>query len=342
MIVLIFTVIVASSVWLLCFALSNPSSRFYVMDNPNERSLHSEPKPRVGGVAIVSSIFAAWVIILITQDIILFNYYYVLVGLIILFMISYLDDHYSISQILRLIVHIIAAILLIISGIGLSETSLHIDELVGFNIAFNALTILAIVWCVNLYNFMDGIDGLAGGMGFIGFGCFAWFGWFAGDSLFLLMAGIVAAANFGFLLHNFPPAKIFMGDVGSISMGYLLAFFSLWGIYAKIFAWWMPILVFSPFIVDASVTLIKRLFRREKFWIAHKSHHYQILVQIGWGQKKTIIYEYFLMIAISCTAIVIQVMGSGSLTIYMLVIWSSIYILIISVISYLSARSGVF
>ena len=64
------------------------------------------------------------------------------------------------------------------------------------------------------------------------------------------MACIVAAANFGFLLHNFPPAKIFMGDVGSISMGYLLAFFSLWGVYAIVFEWWMPVLIFSPFFVD--------------------------------------------------------------------------------------------
>lgn len=340
MTVLIFTVFVASFVWLLCVALSNPSSKFYVLDNPNDRSLHSDPKPRVGGVAIVSSIFLAWVIIAITHDIVSFNYF-MLVGLGFLSIISYLDDHHSISQFWRLIVHVIAAILLVLSGIGLSETSLHIDELVGFGIALNALTILVIVWCVNLYNFMDGMDGLAGGMGVIGFGCFAWFGWLAGNSLFLLMACIVVAANFGFLLHNFPPAKIFMGDVGSISMGYLLAFFSLWGVYAKVFEWWMPVLIFSPFFVDASVTLIKRLFNGEKIWIAHKSHYYQKLVQMGWAQKKTVIFEYLLMFATSCSAIVIQVASNDLLTIYMLAIWLLIYILIISVISYLGARSGV-
>ena len=176
MTVLIFAVFVASLVWLLCVALSNPSSKFYVLDNPNDRSLHSDPKPRVGGVAIVSSIFLAWVIIAITHDIASFNYF-MLGGLGLLSIISYLDDHHSISQFWRLIVHVIAAILLVLSGIGLSETNLHIDELVGFGITLNVLTVLVIVWCVNLYNFMDGMDGLAGGMGVIGFGCFAWFGW---------------------------------------------------------------------------------------------------------------------------------------------------------------------
>lgn len=340
MTVLIFVVFVASLVWLLCFALSNPSSKFYVLDNPNDRSLHSDPKPRVGGVAIVSSIFVAWLIIAFTHDIASFNYF-MFVGLGVLSTVSYFDDHHSISQVWRLIVHVIAAIILVLSGIGISETSLHIDALVGFGIAFNALIILVIVWCVNLYNFMDGMDGLAGGMGVIGFGCFAWFGWHAGNSLFLLMACIVVAANFGFLLHNFPPAKIFMGDVGSISMGYLLAFFSLWGVFDKVFEWWVPILIFSPFFVDATVTLIKRLFCGEKVWIAHKSHHYQKLIQMGWAQKKTVIFEYLLMFATSCTAIVIQVVGSDSLTMYMLAVWLLIYILIILVISYLGKRSGV-
>jgi len=337
MVAFLIIIFVASSVWVLCLILSDPSSKLYVLDNPNDRSLHADPKPHVGGVAIISSIFIAWLMIAVTQYVNLFNFY-MLVGLSLLSIISYVDDRYSISQIWRLTAHLLAAILLVCSGIGLSENDIRLDNIFALNI----LTILVIVWCVNLYNFMDGMDGLAGGMGVIGFGCLAWFGWFAGDDLFFLMALITAAANMGFLLHNFPPAKIFMGDVGSISMGYLVAFFSLWGMQAKIFAWWMPVLIFSPFIVDATVTLVKRLFCGEKIWEAHKSHYYQKLVQIGWGHKRTTIFEYVLMVAVACSAMVMKAFDSEALTIYLLMMWLLIYVLIIYAVSQIIIRSGNF
>ncbi len=339
MIFLLIAICVAISAWLICLLLSNPSSIFYVLDDPTHRSLHDVPKPRTGGIAIFISIFATWLIIALTQDVEKFIYY-VLVGLCLLSVISYIDDRYSIPQIWRLLIHILAAILLVLSGIGLSASDIQVDKFIDNTFVLNGLTILVVVWCINLYNFMDGMDGLAGGMGVIGFGCLAWLGWFAGNNLFMLMALIIAAANLGFLLHNFPPAKIFMGDVGSITMGYLLAFFSLWGIQANIFTWWIPILIFSPFIVDATITLIKRLYNREKVWEAHKSHYYQKLVQSGWGHRKTAIYEYILMTLIACSVIAIQALNSDNLTFFLTLVWLLIYIVIIFVVSRLGTQSG--
>ena len=230
--------------------------------------------------------------------------------------------------------------MLVLSGIGLSANDIQIEKFIDNSIVLNVLTILVVVWCINLYNFMDGMDGLAGGMGVIGFNCLAWLGWLAGNNLFMFMALIIAAANLGFLLHNFPPAKIFMGDVGSITMGYLVAFFSLWGIKAQIFTWWIPILIFSPFIVDATITLIKRVFKREKVWEAHKSHYYQKLVQIGWGHRKTAIYEYILMATIACSVIAIHVLNSDILRIFLTLLWLLIYIVIIFIVSRLATKSG--
>lgn len=339
MIFVLIATCVAISAWLICLLLSNPSSIFYVLDDPTDRSLHDVPKPRTGGIAIFISIFITWLIIVITQDVEIFIYY-VFMGLCLLSVISLIDDRYSIPQIWRLLVHILAAILLILSGIGLSANDIQIENLIDNSMVLNVLTILVVVWCINLYNFMDGMDGLAGGMGVIGFGCLAWLGWFAGNNLFMFMALIIAAANLGFLLHNFPPAKIFMGDVGSITMGYLVAFFSLWGIKAQIFTWWIPILIFSPFIVDATITLIKRLYNREKVWEAHKSHYYQKLVQIGWGHRKTAIYEYILMATIACSVIAIQVLNSDILTIILTLLWLLIYIVIIFIVSRLATNSG--
>ena len=340
MINLLIVVSVGAFVWLFCFSLINPSSKLYVVDSPTDRSLHDVPTPRTGGVAIFLSVFIAWIVIVLTQNLGTFIYY-VLVGLLLLALISYLDDRNSIPQLWRLLVHVLAAILLLASGLGFSVIDPQFEGYINYNYIFNTLVIFVIVWCVNLYNFMDGMDGLACGMGVIGFGCIAILGWLAGNELFLILASIVAAANLGFLPHNFPPAKIFMGDAGSITMGYLVAFFSFWGIHEAIFVWWVPILIFSPFIVDATVTLIKRLLSGEKIWEAHKSHHYQKLVIIGWGHKKTAIYEYILMLLIACSVIAMHIVESELFVLLLLSAWSILYIGIIAYVGRLSELSGI-
>ena len=333
MIVLIFTGFAIISTWLLCYLLINPSSALYVVDDPNYRSLHVEPKPRTGGLAIIVTIIASWLIIAFFHNIPKHNYS-ILIGLLLLSTISYLDDRYSISQIWRLLSHIFAAMLLIFSGLGLSTIDLFEYSYTEYTFFYQLITILTIVWLVNLYNFMDGMDGLAAGMSVIGFCCFAILGWSADNFLFMLTALVVAAANFGFLLHNFPPAKIFMGDVGSISIGFLLAAFSLWGIKENIFNWWLPILIFSPFIIDATLTLLRRMVTGKKVWKAHKTHYYQQLVEMGWGHRKTAIYEYILMLGAAITAITIKSIEGSSLVLGLLLIWTLIYVFIIFLISY--------
>ncbi len=339
MISYILIIAVVVSVWFLCLFFSKPSSKLYILDKPNERSLHEVAKPRSGGLAIFISILTAWMGVLLTQDVEKYVYYF-LIGLILLLVISYIDDKYSIAQIWRLLIHVIVASILVIGGISLAS-SIQLAE--GSEIAYlliNVITILLVVWCINLYNFMDGMDGLASGMGLIGFSCLAWFGWRADNDLFLLFASLVAAANLGFLLHNFPPAKIFMGDVGSIGMGYLVAFFSLWGLHENIFKWWVPLLIFSPFFVDATVTIMKRLFAGEKVWQAHKSHNYQKLVRMGWGHRKTVIYGYMLMILTSISVMVMQFVDSRNLNLVLLFVWLCLYVLIIHLINLSFSRAG--
>jgi UDP-N-acetylmuramyl pentapeptide phosphotransferase/UDP-N-acetylglucosamine-1-phosphate transferase len=169
---------------------------------------------------------------------------------------------------------------------------------------FNAvLTTLFVVWVVNLYNFMDGMDGFAGGMAVIGFGSLAILGWLAGHSSFVVVSAIVASAAGGFLISNFPPARIFMGDVGSSALGLLAAGLLLWGARDGVFPIWVGLLVFSPFIVDATVTLLRRVLRGERVWEAHKTHYYQRLVQLGWGHRKTVLAEYVLMVACAASAL---------------------------------------
>lgn len=338
MVEVFFIISVVLFAWLFCFWLSNSSSWLYVSDNPNHRSLHKTPISRAGGVSIVVSILMAWLFIGVNIYVELLDHY-VLCGYVLLIVISFIDDKLSLPTLIRLMTHIAAASLLLVSSrVGYTDNGVggvdFMDLLLG------VMLLAAVVWCINLYNFMDGIDGLAGGMGLIGFGCMAWFGWYSDSPSFLTMASIIAAANLGFLFHNFPPARIFMGDVGSISMGYLVALFSLWGIGSDMFDWWVPFLVFSPFFVDATATVVKRLFIGEKFWQAHRSHYYQKLVRLGWSHRRTVIYCYFLMAMAAVSTIVMRLIDSQVLNYFLWLFWLCLYVAIIIFINYSYSRAS--
>jgi len=169
--------------------------------------------------------------------------------------------------------------------------------------AIATFCVLLTAWLVNLYNFMDGMDGLAGGMAIIGFGTLALLGWLGGAPLYASAALIVAAAAGGFLPFNFPPARLFMGDAGSGSLGLLVALFLLWAERMGLFPLWLGALVFSPFIVDATWTVIRRALQGKKPWQAHREHFYQRLVQAGWSHRRTTLWAYALMLKCSLLAV---------------------------------------
>jgi UDP-N-acetylmuramyl pentapeptide phosphotransferase/UDP-N-acetylglucosamine-1-phosphate transferase len=168
---------------------------------------------------------------------------------------------------------------------------------------WQAMLVLATAWMINLYNFMDGSDGLAGGMAMFGFGAYALGASLASDTVLTVVAASFAATAAAFLAFNFHPAKVFMGDAGSIPLGFLAAVLGLIGWHTGHWPLWFPVLVFSPFAVDASITLARRLLRGEAFWRAHRSHYYQRMVQLGWGHRNTALAEYALMAACGATAL---------------------------------------
>jgi len=171
---------------------------------------------------------------------------------------------------------------------------------------------------------MDGMDGFAGGMAVIGFTSFAILGWQAGNALFTQISLLIAGAAAGFLWFNLPPARIFLGDTGSSVLGLLAAALSLWGNRDGLFPLWAAGLIFSPFIVDATVTLLRRTLRGEKIWLPHKTHYYQRLVQLGWGHRKTVLLEYCLMLACSLSALLAEYLSTGW-QVGLLVTWILIY-----------------
>jgi UDP-GlcNAc:undecaprenyl-phosphate GlcNAc-1-phosphate transferase len=165
------------------------------------------------------------------------------------------------------------------------------------------MIVLGIVWVTNLYNFMDGSDGLAGGMTVLGFAFLGAGAWLSGDEALMIACAIVAAAGAAFLPFNFPPARIFMGDAGSVPLGFLAVVLSLAGWRDGDWPFWFPAAVFAPFVADATLTLLKRMLRGERFWQPHKTHYYQRLIRMGWGHRNTALAEYAWMLVCGASSL---------------------------------------
>jgi len=287
----------------LCWRFLDPGSVFHLLDHPNHRSLHKQAIPRSGGVAILLAIVISLAMAVIMQasganQLLL----WLLAGVLMLAGVGLIDDYGHVSPLIRFGTHFLAAILLLLTGLDIADLQLPGYLLLLPHWLALILEIGYIVWMINLYNFMDGMDGFAGGMSVIGFTSLGLLGLLGGQTDYALVAAVIAAAAGGFLMWNFPPAKIFMGDAGAPVLGYLAAALSLWGVKLALFPLWIPVLIFSPFIVDASYTLLRRLLRGEKVWQAHREHIYQKLVQLGWGHRRTVLLAYGLMLGSAVTA----------------------------------------
>jgi len=272
------------------------------MDIPNHRSLHDTPKPRTGGLAILVAILTGTFVLQNEVDNSLMS---VLSYGLVIVLAAFIDDLRSISAFIRLLIQMVCAFLMVKSGLAFETLSLP-----GVNLELNSffsifISIFFIVWFINLYNFMDGMDGFATGMAIIGFSTFTLFALQQGNLEFATVNLIIIVSLIGFLAFNWPPAKIFLGDVGSTLLGILVASLILWAHKKSIFPVWLGILVFLPFFLDATVTLCKRIIRGDKVWQAHRAHYYQRLAMSGLGKKKTLYLEYGWMLGCSMISILL-------------------------------------
>lgn len=256
------------------------------LDMPNQRSLHTHPVPRSGGVGLMAGILTGW-ILLGESWLVPFA---VMGG--VLLAISLADDMSGVGVGWRLLTH---------SGVAamyVGTISLPLDHF-----GWHVLLVLAIVWMINLYNFMDGADGLAGGMAFLGFGVYGVASWLGGDRELAWALWVIALASLAFLFFNFSPARIFLGDSGSVPLGFFAGAWGIGGWARGNWDFWFPLLVFSPFIVDASVTLAKRLARGERVWEAHREHYYQRLIRMGLSHRSVTLGEFVLMALAGATGL---------------------------------------
>jgi len=273
------------------------------LDIPNERKVHKYPMPRLGGLAIFLGFLVGYMVF--CKPTVQMNS--ILIGSFFIILLGTFDDIKPLTPLIKFGGQLLAAIIVVYYGNivmqDISAFGLYID----FSFLARPITILFIVAVINCMNLIDGLDGLAGGIATIFFITIAIisniFGLYNGldASLTLIMIG----ATLGFLLYNFHPAKIFMGDSGSMFLGYIISIISLLGFKnVTLTSFIVPILILAIPILDTLFAIIRRLLKGESFAKADKEHfHHQILKMAG-NQTKTVLIIYLIQILFSVASIV--------------------------------------
>lgn len=251
-----------------------------IMDVPNSRSSHTQPTPRGGGLAIVGAIVISTTICIAFGLLRLSHLVIAMSAGLAVAAVGWLDDRYHLPARSRALVHLVSAVWCVFWLGGMSSLRIGAHTL-GFNWFGSVVAVIGVVWLTNLYNFMDGLDGLSGSEAVFVAAIGGYFAYRAGLQEIAFLSWIVASASLGFLLWNWPPAKIFMGDVASGFLGFIFATLALASENTggpPLSIW---ILLLGVFVVDATATLIRRVLQGERWHEPHRSHAYQLAVGPG-------------------------------------------------------------
>ena len=274
--------------WVLTYYLRTWLQQGGLMDVPNQRSSHDRPIPRGGGLGLLAGVGAGLIAINVLAPEVAMPGRWFWVGWGIIICVSILDDRAPLAAGLRFALHALAAGLVLYEQGGLA--AFPAPEPLNFALPIWMGYVLGWFWImavINIYNFLDGINGFAGTQAVV-----------AGLAMILIdpqgpgmvLGVLVAAGALGFLYFNFGKATIFMGDVGSISLGFLFATLPFYradapiaeGVYLVIIVLWF-------FLADGAFTILRRLWQRKKLWEAHREHYYQELVKAGWSHQRTVV-----------------------------------------------------
>jgi UDP-GlcNAc:undecaprenyl-phosphate GlcNAc-1-phosphate transferase len=283
--------------------------RLVIIDIPNERSSHFSPTPKSGGISIVISFFVGILAIYLFGDKTPITQKYFIgfmTSVLIISAVSFYDDIKNKPFVVKLYTQIAAAIVAITFGIVQDVISIPLVGYVNLGWWAYPLTVLWIVGLTNVFNFMDGIDGLAGGTALITSLFFSYICFSQGSTFIYITCNVLFAGTLGFMVFNFPPAKIFMGDIGSAFLGFVFATMAIIAArydhsHTSFFV--IPLLLFH-FIFDTSFTFIRRLINKENVVEAHRTHLYQLCNRLGLSHKSVSFIQYSMCI----------IQGFGALT----------------------------
>ena len=273
-----------------------------VMDVPNDRSSHSRPVPKSGGLAFVATFLIGSLIIYFVADVARIDDRYFwgyVVTALLLAIVSFVDDVTQKTFLVKVTTQMVCVGMVITSGVVLTRLAIFPWGEVELGWVGYVLTFLWILGLTNAYNFMDGLDGLAAGVAVIA-AAFLCAIALQQKSVFVYISSYVLLAGAaGFLLFNFPPAKIFMGDIGSAFLGYTFATLAVIGSsldLGRLSFYIVPMLLFH-FIFDTFFTFIRRLLRGEAIHLAHRTHLYQLLNRTGYSHRAVSLFHYAVGVA---------------------------------------------
>ncbi|HVO76703.1 MAG TPA: hypothetical protein VMT60_01835, partial [Candidatus Bathyarchaeia archaeon] len=313
-----------------------------LLDIPNDRSSHSIPKPRLGGVAITVSFYVACATLLVA-GFRPFASTSILAGALgggaVIALSGLVDDIRGVDARLKLVVQFCAAGVAVASGVVLREFSVPLVGSVRLGAFAVPATFVWIVAIINFYNFIDGIDGLAAGIGLIASVFLYFIAGMTGASSLQSLYAVLAGCSFGFLRFNFPPARIFMGDMGSTFIGYVFAVLSVVAQGAGVPAF-ITILLLAGAVGDIVLTLVRRALKKERLFSPHRTHYYQRLTSLGLSHKQVTLLEYLVAVLLGVSAI-LAFHQAWTFVTFLSVIWIGFFIWTLAKIRSMERGGGI-
>ncbi|MCA0986854.1 glycosyltransferase family 4 protein [Guptibacillus algicola] len=273
-----------------------------VVDQPNNRKVHKKLMPRLGGLAFVIGFFAGYLYLSQFLDTPL----RIVLGAMIIIIVGILDDKYTLSAKVKFIAQIAAALLVVSTGLTIDFVALPFIGKIEFGIASYAVTVFWIVGVTNAINLIDGLDGLAAGVSTIALTSIFTVAVLNNNIFVAGIAIILIGGTLGFLIFNFHPAKIFMGDTGALFLGYMIAVLSVIGFFKSvaIFSFVLPVLILAVPIFDTFFAIIRRIKNKQQISAPDKFHLHHNLLALGFGHRGTVLIIYLMSLLFGLSAVV--------------------------------------
>lgn len=319
------TAMAALLTWLL-------ATRVRILDTPNDRSSHSRPTPKSGGLAVVATFLAGMAVLYGLMDTVQIGESYFLgffVGALMLAGVSLVDDMRALGFRSKLLTQFACAAVVVSFGLVVDRIPLPLLGEVQLGLWGYPLTVVWILGLTNAFNFMDGLDGLAGGTAALVAALFGIVTLSQGSLFVYLTSWVLLGSCAGFLLFNLPPARIFMGDVGSQFLGFAFAVLAVIAMRydASHTSFMVMPLLFFHFIWDTAFTMLRRWRAGENIAAAHRSHLYQLMNRLGFSHRRVALYHYAVTAAQGAGALLlVNVPGTARLLVFLpFVAWQALY-----------------
>ena len=278
------------------------SYRLGIVDKPNYRKIHKQPISVLGGTVILFSfLIGIWLGHPIETEV-----KPLIIGAVIIYLVGLIDDIYDLKPLVKLAGQIVAALVVVFYGVTIDFISLPIGPTIHFGILSVPITVIWIIAITNAINLIDGLDGLASGVSAIALLTIGFIAILQGNIFIIMICSVLFGTLLGFLVFNFHPAKIFLGDSGALLIGFIVGFLSLLGFKNITFvSLFFPIVILAVPFIDTLFAMIRRVKKGQHIMQADKSHLHHKLLQLGYSHRQTVMLIYSIALMFSLSSIIL-------------------------------------